>query len=362
MGAQVTHREIVRDDPPLRVDVLQAPPGTPAEVRLANGVVAGVARPSVFARSAAGGVNGAYFVGTGPDAGDVVGAHVSGGELVSEAVDGRSTLVLSANPLVRPRVTSLSFRGRVRIGGRSRLLDGVNRVRGLIWGCGGHGGDRPTQRPVHGIFCTDASELVQFTPRWGTRTPAAGAGTEAVVRDGAVVATRRGGGTPIPADGFVLSGSGDAARFLTAARGPVEVTTSLRTARGAPLLLSDLAGVVSGGPRLLDRGRIAVRTKAEGFDRPGLYGRFVAARNPRTLAGVTGTGALMLVTVDGRRPGYSAGVSLPEAARLMRDLGAVDALNLDGGGSSTMVFGGRVVNRPSDRTGERAVGDGVVVP
>ncbi len=127
------------------------------------------------------------------------------------------------------------------------------------------------------------------------------------------------------------------------------MTTSLRTARGAPLLLSDLAGVVSGGPRLLDRGRIAVRTKAEGFDRPGLYGRFVAARNPRTLAGVTGTGALLLVTVDGRRPGYSAGVSLPEAARLMRDLGAVDALNLDGGGSSTMVFGGRVVNRPSDR-------------
>ncbi len=190
MGAQATHREIVRDDPPLRIDVLQAPPGTPAEVRLANGVVAGVARPSVFARRAAGGVNGAYFVGSGPDAGDVVGAHVSGGELASEPVDGRSTLVLSANPLVRPRVTSLSFRGRVRVGGRSRLLDGVNRVRGLIWGCGGHGGDRPTQRPVHGIFCTDASELVQFTPRWGARTPAAAR------RHGGGGARRRGGRHP----------------------------------------------------------------------------------------------------------------------------------------------------------------------
>ena len=109
------------------------------------------------------------------------------------------------------------------------------------------------------------------------------------------------------------------------------------------------------------RGRIAVRTRPEGFDRPGLYGRFVAARNPRTLAGVTATGALLLVTVDGRRPGWSAGMSLADAARLMKSLGARDALNLDGGGSSTMVYGGRVVNRPSDRVGERPVGDGVFV-
>jgi hypothetical protein len=362
-SAQVTEREIVQKDPPLHVHVIEAPPGTPAEAMLSNGVVAGVARPSVFARGAAGAVNGAYFVGSGPDAGDVVGAHVSGGELASEPVDGRSTLILSADPLARPRVASLSFRGSVNVGGRSRLLDGVDRVRGLIWGCGGHGGDQPTQRPVHGIFCTDASELVQFTPRWGARTPPARSGVEVTVRGDTLGRVHAGGGTPIPADGFVLSGSGDAARFLTrGVRGDqVNVTTSLRTPGGAPLLIADLAGVVSGGPRLVDHGRIAMRTRAEGFERPGLYGRFVAARNPRTLAGVTDTGALLLVTVDGRRPGYSVGVSLPEAARLMKSLGARDALNLDGGGSTTMVFGGRVVNRPSDRVGERPVGDGVVL-
>jgi hypothetical protein len=361
-AAQVTHREIVMKDPPLRVHVLQAAPGTPAEAVLSNGVVAGVAKPSGFARNATGGVNGAYFVGSGPNAGDVVGAHVSGGELASEPVDGRSTLMLSADPLTRPRVTSLSFRGSVRIGSRTRALDGVNRLRGVIWGCGGRGGDRPTQRPVHGIYCTDPSELIQFTPRWGPRTPPSAGGVEAVVQDGEVGRTRSGGGTPIPPDGFVLSGSGDGARFLQAARGEVEVATTLRTSTGAPLLLADLSGVVSGGPRLLDRGRIALRTKSEGFDRPGLYQRFVAGRHPRTLAGVTATGDLLLVTVDGRRPGYSTGMTLPEAARLMRNLGARDALNLDGGGSTTMVIGGRVVNRPSDRGGERAVGDGVVLP
>jgi hypothetical protein len=162
----------------------------------------------------------------------------------------------------------------------------------------------------------------------------------------------------------VLSGSGDAARFLarTGTGDAVDVTTALRTSTGAPLLLADLSGVVSGGPRLLNRGRIALRTKSEGFNRPGLFQRFVASRNPRTLAGVTATGELLLVTVDGRRPGFSAGMTLAEAARLMRDLGARDALNLDGGGSTAMIVRGRVVNRPSDRGGERAVGDGVVLP
>jgi hypothetical protein len=354
----------VRSDPPQRIHVIEAPPETIGRAFLSNGVVAGVQRPSVFGRDGFAGVNGAYFVGTGPDAGDVVGAHVSAGELASEPVDGRSTLVLSAVPLARPRITSLRFRGSVRIGGRSRLLDGVNRTRGVIWGCGGHGGDRPTQRPVHGIFCTDASELVQFTPGWGLRTPVAGRGTELVVRDGEVTGSGRpGGGTAIPRDGYVLSGSGDAAALLrrAALRDAAQVTTTLRTSAGEPLLLAQLTGVVSGGPRLLDRGRVALRTRAEGFDRPGLYGRFVAARNPRTLAGVKSDGSLLLVTVDGRRPGYSAGMSLPEAARLMKSLGARDALNLDGGGSTTMVVQGRVVNRPSDRAGERAVGDGVFV-
>jgi exopolysaccharide biosynthesis protein len=54
-------------------------------------------------------------------------------------------------------------------------------------------------------------------------------------------------------------------------------------------------------------------------------------------------------------------MTLPEAARLMRSLGASDALNLDGGGSTTMTIRGQVVNRPSDPGGERPVGDGLFV-
>jgi hypothetical protein len=63
--------------------------------------------------------------------------------------------------------------------------------------------------------------------------------------------------------------------------------------------------------------------------------------------------------VDGRRKG-SAGMTLVRFARLFRDLGAKSALNLDGGGSSTMVVGGKIVNRPSDGT-ERAVSSAILV-
>jgi len=109
---------------------------------------------------------------------------------------------------------------------------------------------------------------------------------------------------------------------------------------------------------------VAVSARAEGFappQAPGFFGDFVASRQPRTLAGVREDGTLLLVTVDGRRPGWSVGMTLPEAARLMRSLGARDALNLDGGGSSAMTVRGELVNRPSDRVGERPVSNGLFV-
>ncbi|HEV3402013.1 MAG TPA: phosphodiester glycosidase family protein, partial [Acidimicrobiales bacterium] len=64
---------------------------------------------------------------------------------------------------------------------------------------------------------------------------------------------------------------------------------------------------------------------------------------------------------DGRQPGHSAGMTLAEAARLMLDLGATEAINLDGGGSTTFVVRGRVSNRPSEPPGERPVPSALVV-
>jgi exopolysaccharide biosynthesis protein len=89
------------------------------------------------------------------------------------------------------------------------------------------------------------------------------------------------------------------------------------------------------------------------------YG-WVLQRNPRTFAGVDRAGRTLLVTVDGRQLG-ELGLSIPETAAVARSLGMVDAMNLDGGGSTAMVVRDELVSHPSDATGERPVGDALVV-
>jgi len=65
--------------------------------------------------------------------------------------------------------------------------------------------------------------------------------------------------------------------------------------------------------------------------------------------------------VDGRQPERSVGMTIAELAALLAELGAVEAINMDGGGSTTMVVRDKVVNSPSDPAGERAVGDALLV-
>jgi hypothetical protein len=363
---------IMRERGPVRINVLAV---DPARVRgvLSNETIARRERVSAMGRrvNAVAGVNGGYFAPSG----DPVGVLAIDGQLLSEPVDGRSALILqAAAPDARPVIAPVRFRGRVSVNGRTREIDGVDRTRGLIPACGGRGGDAPTIRPNAVLTCTDASELVLLTPRYGARPPREG-GVEAIIRNGTVTNLRPPGTGRVPRDGLLLTGTGDAARFLRDAALPrSRAEIALRLAAGGQRLdLAPSGGapaeaapavVVGAGPRLLRAGRVAVAAGAEGFappQAPFFFRTFVAGRQPRTLAGVRPDGTLLLVTVDGRLPGWSVGMTLPEAARLMRSLGAHDALNLDGGGSSTMTVRGEVVNRPSDRVGERPVSNGLFV-
>ena len=88
---------------------------------------------------------------------------------------------------------------------------------------------------------------------------------------------------------------------------------------------------------------------------------FDTRRHPRTLIGVDARDAIWLVTIDGRQPQVSLGMNFVELQRLSRTLGLRSALNLDGGGSTTMVVKGVVVNHPSDETGPRQVSDAILV-
>jgi Phosphodiester glycosidase len=115
--------------------------------------------------------------------------------------------------------------------------------------------------------------------------------------------------------------------------------------------------IISGAGLLIRDGREV----AEWTDEQ-LSAGFDTTRHPRTMIGVDRDGAIWLVTVDGRQPWLSLGMTFTELKRLANRIGLVSALNLDGGGSTTMVVtGGWIVNHPSDETGPRKVSDAIVV-
>jgi exopolysaccharide biosynthesis protein len=88
---------------------------------------------------------------------------------------------------------------------------------------------------------------------------------------------------------------------------------------------------------------------------------FDTERHPRTLIGVDEDGDVWLVAVDGRQLDHSIGMTFKDLQRLVSRLGLRDALNLDGGGSTTMVVRDAIVNRPSDLQGPRKVSDALIV-
>ena len=154
-------------------------------------------------------------------------------------------------------------------------------------------------------------------------------------------------GVDIPAGDVVIAErerQGAHADFSRSLEPGDSVWWSLRI-RNAPAKVKELVG---GFPMLLRNGVAVVDRTTDMI--PG----FSEKRHPRTVVARRSDGTVMLVAVDGRRQD-SVGMSLEELTDFMKALGASDALNLDGGGSTTLVVDGRVVNRPSDKEGERAV-------
>jgi exopolysaccharide biosynthesis protein len=156
-------------------------------------------------------------------------------------------------------------------------------------------------------------------------------------------------------NGGALAASGnmrDELRSIARRGGKVRVSARIVPSK------TKIRTIVGGWPRVVMNGR-SVAEYAGIVE--GTFPRF-EGRNPRSAVGFSkDSSTLYLVVVDGRRPATDAGVTLVELARVMLQLGAHDAMNFDGGGSTTMVVDGKIVNRPSDQTGERAVGSGLLV-
>ncbi|WP_405694225.1 phosphodiester glycosidase family protein [Streptomyces coelicoflavus] len=312
-------------------------------------------------------VNAGFFV-LDPKAGapgDPAGVGVYDGRLLSEPVAGRPALVVHDNGR-RTEIARLTWQGRIATRAASLPLNGVNRVPGLIRNCGGSAGDTPTSLPLHDVTCTNPDELVTFTPDYGDSTPE-GAGLEAVLdAHERVVELRSPRGGAIPRGGSSVQATGErVADLATLAHvgDRLRVSTTLLDDRGRRMPTSPRTDIVNAGPELVRHGRIHVTPATDGMVHPGdpsWYYGWVHKRNPRTLAGVDGAGRTVLVTADGRSTG-SLGLSIGESAEVARSLGLRDAVNLDGGGSTTMVAEGAVLNSPSDAAGERPVGDALLI-
>lgn len=117
------------------------------------------------------------------------------------------------------------------------------------------------------------------------------------------------------------------------------------------------ASVMAAGPLMLQDGKAC--------SLEGLHRSFVENRHPRSAIAVTKDKRILLIVVDGRKKGKCEGVSIAQFTHLARVLGAVDALNLDGGGSSTLWSSSLpddgILNTPSDKSGERHVANSIGV-
>jgi exopolysaccharide biosynthesis protein len=311
----------------------------PKQVRLGLGlaldeIVGAETTSSIAARhGAAAAVNGGYFRTTGLLKGEPAGLLMMAGKILSEPAKGRAALAVS------------NTGGRIRIASVLTVLKAVLQVE-----------DGPSC-PIDGFNRDRAvNDLIVLTPEFHRTTLTDPSGLEAVVRAGRVVEIRdHQGSTPIPADGFVISARGagrDWMRLSLAAGARVTIATEIEARPRFPFKPDFILG---GGPRLLAEGR-PVPSEAEAYPE-GFY----AARHPRTAAGVRADGTVVLAVIDGRRPQLGVGMSISELSALMAELGCVEAVNLDGGGSATMVVKGRVVNSPSDAAGERPVSDALLV-
>jgi exopolysaccharide biosynthesis protein len=311
----------------------------PSRTRMALAVamdeIAGAETTSSIAvrRGAIAAVNGGYFRTAGTYRGETIGLLSVEGLILSEPNAGRTALAVSnAEKTIRIAVARTELSAELVVDTDAKhKIDGFNRPR-------------------------EKDELVIYLPEFHRTTLTTPDGLEAAVERGRVAAVRDGtGSTAIPPRGFVISAAGTAREWAVRHLKPgrrARVETALRA---DPLFPFEPEFVLGAGPHLLHRGEQLAGEKESFPD--GFYGQ----RHPRTALGVKADGTIVLATVDGRQPKTSLGMSIPELAALMAALGCVEAINLDGGGSTTMAVRGRVVNSPSDPSGERPVSDALLV-
>lgn len=321
----VVYRELIKGRPegPVKSHVLEVDlkSGYALKPVLSNDSVVGTETLSEMAGRVDGVamINGPYYMRNG----EILGLMKIDRTLVSTPDIPRTSIgVTQQGKLV---FDAPGFSGYIEMPDKSRIpIDGINRARGQ-------------------------SELILYNTYYAFWTLTSGGGTEYIVRDGRIVEIRE-DNSVIPDGAVVLSASGRTAWIMSG----LKAGDRIKVIQTLGPVWDEIVHAVSAGPCLVKNGEIYVTTLGEEF------GSDVAGgRAPRTAIGVTKEGKALLVVVDGRRR-HSVGLTLLELAQFMLEQGAVEAMNLDGGGSSQMIIGRQIVNEPSDGR-ERRLGAGIAV-
>ena len=254
-------------------------------------------------------VNASYFDRDGW----VIGVTKDKGNFMSMDSTPRSAYV--DNGKSRSIVKDVAYNGMLRFNGGELALKGMNRAR-------------------------IAEDVVLFNEYNGKSTKTNQWGREIKIRNGKVIEVSNKGNMTIEPGTVVVSAHGLANKYLLrsiAVGDEVKLIQELNVPAA-----NDASIVVGGGPLILEDGKVNVRSKEEQIAKDIAIGRA-----PRTAIGLKKDGIVLVLVVDGRSID-SKGLTLQELATYFLRLGARDAVNLDGGGSSEMVINGEIVNKPSD--------------
>lgn len=339
VGPGVIHTYIESPSIPWTINVLEVDltdPFLKIETAKAHNLLAGgYERTSSMARRhdepghrVVGGVNGDFYVGGGRP----VNIQVLGGEILQDAHPGRPAIGFDLEN--RPAMEFAALEASLFLSDTALVIHDVNGTR-------------------------DADELVLYNQYRGSATGTNQYGTEVRVRSlerwiandtlRLVVSKKAvgSGNTSIPDGEAVLSGHGSAGSVLA---NRVEEGDTLTAYLGIQPRLPNVEEVMGGHPFLVRDGVSSVGPRGDASD-----------RHPRTAAGFSADSTkLYLITVDGRQS-TSEGITLPELAYFMIRIGVHTGMNLDGGGSTTMVVRDEIANSPSDGSGERAVSNALLV-
>ncbi|RKU23616.1 hypothetical protein C6499_18165 [Candidatus Poribacteria bacterium] len=320
----VAHRQILNNG--VLMNILVISPDA-AEIRPYRALNAGIGTESLMSlarrHKALAAVNGGFFEIAGTFRGESVGALKIDGEWVSEPEQGRAVIGLrTVNEKIEAYIDRIALRQELLLPNGSTLsIDGMNRNRGR-------------------------NELVLYRPHFHSVTLTMPDGVEVVVRNGKVTGIfDKHGSSRIPADGYILSGSGKKRHTLLthiAEGAAVEIRETVIPERvGDSNLWANFVHIIGGGPLLLRDG-LAPSTQA--YEREGFDQAFHSFWHPRTAVGKKADGTLFFVTITATEAGVRRGVMLPRLAELFLEWGATDALNLDGGNSSMLVIRNEVVS------------------